>query len=200
MRTRIIPQRDPNLGIIPSKKEHQAHISNTLMDNTNTAPPEILFLTTFPPRECGIATYSQDLIKALHNKFKNSFKIKICALESEHAMHEYTHAVKYILNTDEPKAYETLAKKINENPAIQLVLIQHEFGLFRNNESDLSSFVKKVSKPVVIVFHTVLPSPNEELKNNVEDLASLASSIIVMTNAAAHILKKNTVSPLIKSL
>lgn len=32
--------------------------------------PEILFITSCPPRECGIATYSQDLIKALNNKFR----------------------------------------------------------------------------------------------------------------------------------
>lgn len=190
MKTRIIRQRNKISGVPSSKKEYKAQISNTLMDSTNTAPAEILFLTTYPPRECGIATYSQDLIKALLNKFKNSFKIKICALESEHILHEYTHAVKYILNTDQSDAYDTLARKINENTAIQLVLIQHEFGLFRNNESDLSSFMKKVSKPVVMVFHTVLPGPNKDLKNNVEDLVSLASSIIVMTNAAANILKK----------
>ena len=35
--------------------------------------PGILFITSYPPRECGIATYSQDLIKALENKFKGSY-------------------------------------------------------------------------------------------------------------------------------
>ncbi len=30
---------------------------------------EILVITSYPPRECGIATYSQDLIRALNNKF-----------------------------------------------------------------------------------------------------------------------------------
>jgi hypothetical protein len=35
-------------------------------------PAEILFITSYPPRECGIATYSHDLIKALDNKFSNS--------------------------------------------------------------------------------------------------------------------------------
>ena len=39
--------------------------------------PEILFISSFPPRECGIATYSEDLIKALENKFNHSFKIEI---------------------------------------------------------------------------------------------------------------------------
>ena len=36
--------------------------------------PEILFITSFPPRECGIATYSQDLIAALNNQIENSFQ------------------------------------------------------------------------------------------------------------------------------
>jgi hypothetical protein len=41
---------------------------------------EILFITSYPPRECGIATYSQDLVKALNNKFSSSFTFSICAL------------------------------------------------------------------------------------------------------------------------
>ena len=45
------------------------------------ALPEILFITTFPSRECGIATYSQDLVFALKNQFSKSFSISICALK-----------------------------------------------------------------------------------------------------------------------
>ena len=44
--------------------------------------PEILFITSFPPRECGIATYSLDLIDALNNQFENAFTCSVCALES----------------------------------------------------------------------------------------------------------------------
>lgn len=51
--------------------------------------PEILFITSFPPRECGIATYSQDLVDALNNQFENSFTCTICALESETEQHIY---------------------------------------------------------------------------------------------------------------
>ena len=57
--------------------------------------PGILFITSFPPRECGIATYSQDLIRALENKFKGSFKISICPLESENEVHQYDLEIKY---------------------------------------------------------------------------------------------------------
>jgi hypothetical protein len=77
------------------------------------SPTEILFITSYPPRECGIATYSHDLVKALNNKFNQSFTISICALESENEKHAYAAAslpagpeIKYIFN---PKAGEFIA-------------------------------------------------------------------------------------------
>src|ERR1035437_4579577 len=60
---------------------------------------EILFITSYPPRECGIATYSQDLVKALSNKFSNSFSLKVCALESGDISYQYPEEVKYVLKT-----------------------------------------------------------------------------------------------------
>lgn len=50
---------------------------SNIISGTKNKLPEILFITSYPPRECGITTYYQDLIKALDNKFKHSFKIKI---------------------------------------------------------------------------------------------------------------------------
>src|ERR1035437_8432862 len=56
---------------------------------------EILVITSYPPRECGIATYSQDLIKALNKKFSKSVSIKVCALETASQHYEYPEEVKY---------------------------------------------------------------------------------------------------------
>src|SRR5659263_87487 len=67
---------------------------------------EILFITSYPPRECGIATYSQDLIKALNNKFSNSLSIKVCALESGDVNFQYSDEVKYVLKTSLVDKYE----------------------------------------------------------------------------------------------
>ena len=149
---------------------------------------EILFITSFPPRECGIATYSQDLIKALNNKFDLSFKIQICALESESEIHNYSEEIKYVLNTDIPDAFTELAKKINNDTDIRIVLIQHEFGFFGKNEEEFHQFLVAVNKPVVIVFHTVLPHPDELLKSKVQQLSEVSECIIVMTNSSSKIL------------
>lgn len=171
-------------------ERHKEIISETrisISDKVNKLP-EILFITSYPPRECGIATYSQDLVKALNNKFNHSFIFRICPLESETENHLYTEEIKYILNTDQPEAFTRLAKKINANPDIRTVLIQHEFGFFKKNENDFTQLLEALTKPVIIVFHTVLPHPDALLKVKVLQMSCLAQSVVVMTNSSANIL------------
>jgi glycosyltransferase involved in cell wall biosynthesis len=151
---------------------------------------EILVVTSYPPRECGIATYSQDLIKAINNKFSNSLSIKVCALESGETNYSYPGEVKYILKTSLAGEYEKLAQTINKNSRIKLVLIQHEFGFYQKQENAFLQFLFELSKPVVIVFHTVLPHPDDVLKLKIKHIAAVCQSIIVMTNSSAEILSR----------
>jgi glycosyltransferase involved in cell wall biosynthesis len=150
--------------------------------------PEVLFLTSYPPRECGIATYSQDLIGALNNKFFDSFKLSICALESENEKHEYNEEIKYKLNTDVIGAFANLAKEINEDVDISMVMIQHEFGFYSKREFEFQQFLVALDKPIILGFHTVLPKPNVSLRFNVNKIAAESSSIVVMTKSSMKIL------------
>lgn len=152
--------------------------------------PEVLFVTSFPPRECGIATYTQDLIRALNTQFENSLRCSVCALESNTEQHLYCQRPKYILNTDIQKSFEKTANKINTDKNIKLVIFQHEFGLFSSNEIDFRNFFKEIVKPIIFVFHTVLPCPGDVLKLKVQEMAASASTIVVMTNNARKILLK----------
>ena len=150
--------------------------------------PQILFITSYPPRECGIATYSQDLIKALNNKFEHTFNLKICPIESENEEHFYIDEIKYILNIDSPKSFVRLAESINEDTEIKLVMIQHEFGLFKEKQGDFVQFLNIILKPVSLVFHTVLPNPDIHLKSNVRQIFEVCESIVVMTYTSKAIL------------
>jgi len=177
------------LGLVkPEYLEISSSNNNQISQEPTCALAEILVITSYPPRECGIATYSQDLIKAINNKFSNSLSIKVCALESSETNYTYPGEVKYVLKTSIAAEYEILAGKINFNNRIKLVLIQHEFGLFKVQENAFLQFLFELSKPVVIVFHTVLPHPDEQLKSKIKNIAAICQSVIVMTNSSADIL------------
>lgn len=151
---------------------------------------EVLFVTSYPPRECGIATYSDDLIKALNHKFKDFFLLKVCALESDTEKHTYSDRVKYKLNASDAESYRTVAEQINRDKTIELVLIQHEFGFYANgHEKDFLSFLEMLRKPAIGVFHTVLPEPGEDMKNNVREIARHCGGLIVMTRRSACLLR-----------
>ncbi len=153
-----------------------------------SSKPEILVITSYPPRVCGIATYSQDLITALNKKFGESFSIKVCALENEYEKYDYPEEVKFILDTSVSSEYSTLVRQINQSKQIKIVLIQHEFGFYENHEEDLLQLLKKIKKPLILVFHTVIPHPGELLKSKVKSMIGAAASIIVMTKGASRIL------------
>lgn len=174
-------------NIMTSKLEHK-QIENIIKKNCTENKAGVLFVTSYPPRECGIATYSQDLILALNNKFSNSLSIKVCALESNGTTYPYFSGVKYILKTSLASSYENIASKINKDDQINIVIIQHEFGFFKLQERAFMQFLYEVTKPVVIVFHTVLPHPDEKLKLKVFGIAAACESIIVMTNTSSDIL------------
>jgi len=182
--------RDGLLGfdksLYPSKSSPEA--DQELPIDQRAELPEILFITSYPPRECGIATYSQDLIKAINNKFSKSLSIRVCALESGDIDYQYPEFVKYTLKTSLADRYVKLALKINKDKRIGIVLIQHEFGFFKKQEQSFVELLTMLKKPVVIVFHTVLPKPDIQLKLNIKNIAERSESIIVMTHNSAEIL------------
>jgi glycosyltransferase involved in cell wall biosynthesis len=178
----FVPENKKQIITIPTgsfhnlKQDHSKHLA------------EILVITSYPPRECGIATYSQDLIKAVNNKFSTSLSMKVCALEAGTTTYKYPAEVKYILKTSEAASYEKLAKEINSDDRIKTVLIQHEFGFYRKQEQAFLKFIFELTKPVAVVFHTVLPHPDEKLKAKVKSIATVAETIVVMTHTSADIL------------
>ncbi len=169
-------------GIIPELNEQEPTPGKT------TELAEILVITSYPPRECGIATYSQDLIKALDNKFSNSLSIKVCALESNGTTYPYPKKYNIFSRHHWPTEYKKLAFKINKDERIKIVLIQHEFGFYKEQEQVFLQFLYELSKPIVIVFHTVLPHPDEQLRSKIRSIAAVCESIIVMTHNSAGIL------------
>jgi len=154
--------------------------------------PIVLFVSSYPPRQCGIATYSMDLLNTLKSKFTNSFQFEVCALEQGESKFVYPDEVKYVLDTSYANGYLLLANAINRNPLIASVLVQHEFGFFPNKfKTHFINFVKALEAPAIIVFHTVLSKPNMEVYHEVREIVAASKGIIVMTQYAAIVLEQD---------
>ncbi len=158
------------------------------VENVQPLLPTIVMITSYPPRECGIATYANDLYNALQKKFNQSFDLEICALEQDAGIHHYPKEVKYILNTNQEAYYTELANKLNNNETVQLILLQHEFGFYHNNETAFIQFLLALKKPYIIALHTVLGNPSLVKKHYMQQMLKTAEKAIVMTNHAASIL------------
>ncbi|HPA25407.1 MAG TPA: glycosyltransferase [bacterium] len=181
-------------------------ISKNFYQDTNNSeskkkpvPVSVLYMSSYPPRECGIATFTRDLVKAIDKKFSPCLESKILAInENGSSIYNYGSKVKYQINQTDVEDYINVAKKINKDDSIKLINIQHEFGLFGGEWGDyLLAFLEMVKKPVIVTFHSLIPNPEPKLKKVVQAIASRCEKIIVMAETAVTIyendyaLKKN---------
>lgn len=153
---------------------------------------KMLLVSSYPPRECGLATFSNDIVNAVNNVFGYTLPIEICALQNEKDVYHYGEEVTHILNTSLLKNYREVAEEINERDDIGLVCVQHEFGLFGGDYgSYLLAFLLALNKPIATVFHTVLPNPDKKRKKIVNKIAELSDKIIVLTQKSKELLIKD---------
>nr|WP_314895570.1 glycosyltransferase [uncultured Flavobacterium sp.] len=150
---------------------------------------KMLIVSSYPPRECGLATFSNDIANAVRIVFGDTLPVEVCALQNSEQQFEYNDEVTYILPVDSLEHYRMIAEKINERNDIALVCIQHEFGLFRGEYGDyILSFILALNKPIITVFHTVLPNPDGKRKKIVHAIADLSDRIVVLTKNSQAIL------------
>lgn len=151
---------------------------------------EILLITSFPNRQCGIATFSQDLRNSLIEKFGKVLKVNVCAIENRNTECDYPIPVSYVLEADNIASYKKLAAALNSSDTIRVVLIQHEFGLFGGEYGEyLLHLLKEINLPIYTTFHTVLPNPTSKRLAIVQKIAEYSMAVIVMSRDSERILE-----------
>lgn len=150
---------------------------------------KMLLVSSYPPRECGLATFSNDIVNAVNKVFGKTLPIEVCALQKGDNSFMYGNEVSYTINTSILDDYQLVAEHINERNDIGLVCIQHEFGLFGGIYGDhIIAFLLALNKPIVVIFHTVLPEPDEQRKKVVQAIINLSNKIVVLTHQSKNIL------------
>ena len=153
----------------------------------------ILFMGSFPPRECGIATFTKDLTDAISKNLSPQLDYGIVAMNVNGTnMYNYPKRVLFEINDRDVNDYLRVAHAINSMPEVKLVNIQHEFGIFGEDYGkNLIHFLEALKKPTVITLHSILPDPELAMKRVVRKLADNSDAFIVMAKRAIEILRKN---------
>jgi glycosyltransferase involved in cell wall biosynthesis len=147
---------------------------------------------TYPPRECGIATFTKDITNAIDTRYSPALKTKILAMNKNGVnIYNYPEDVIAQINDEDIQEYIDVAKKINRINKIKLVCIQHEFGIFGGEYgSYLIAFLEIINKPAIITFHSVLPHPDDNLKRVVRTLSMKSECLVVMAEKGKDILRR----------
>ena len=149
----------------------------------------IAYVSTFPPRECGIATFTADLLKYTEELFSGKVEVKVVAMNRPGKSEEYPSPVIAEITEDNKEEYALAAERLNKMSELGAVVIQHEFGIFGPNYGEnLLIFLEKIQKPVMVTFHTVLPEPAAEMKQVVERIIAKANVLVVMTKLSKKLL------------
>ncbi len=149
-------------------------------------------VSTHEPRECGIATFTSDLAAALVNA-DPTIRVSWAAIEDNGPDLAPLPEVRWRIRQKDRNSYERAAVDLNASD-IDLVAIQHEFGLYgawgEQFDDHLTPFLERLRKPLITTFHTVLPAPSPTVLAAVRRLGRRSDAVVVMTERAADILEQ----------
>ena len=154
---------------------------------------KIAYISTYPPRECGLATFNQNLIKAINSNFLNKTPAQtsfVVALNNSENSHEYDYAdeVSFVIRQNHQSDYTEAAKFINASNADACIL-QHEFGIYGGeNGIYVLPFLNKLEKPLISILHTILKSPTFLQKVIIREIAKRSAKVVVMSKHAIRFL------------
>jgi len=146
----------------------------------------IAFLSTYPPRECGLATFTQDLAREL-DKVKLLNRPVVIAMSND----RYNYGSRVIMEIQQfdRESYINTAKAVN-NTDIELVVIEHEYGIFGGEAGEyITDFINNLKIPFITTLHTVLPSPSEKQKEVLKFIGAKCSKIVTMAKNTLPVLE-----------
>jgi glycosyltransferase involved in cell wall biosynthesis len=158
--------------------------------NCTKGEPDMNFLNigTYSPQQCGIATFSRNL---RDNLARLKEKMSIAAVSDPNFTYIYPDEVSYVIRQTKIEDYASTANAVNKNTGIDLVIIQHEYGIYGGADGDyLLEFTARLKKPYLLVTHTILPHPDANQKAVVSALCRQAAAVVCMTKTSSSMLSR----------
>lgn len=157
-------------------------------------PIKVIYISSYIPRKCGIATYTKDLTNDI-NQLNPLALAEIMAINRPTDNFSYPWEVKFKICQDDLQTYLQAANYINQSEA-DIVHLQHEFGLFGGKGGDyVIALGETIKKPLVVTFHTIVDDPVSEFGIVQKRLIEYPRAIITMMQQGAQKLRESYTVP-----
>ncbi len=152
---------------------------------------KLAFIGTYPPRECGIGTFTNNLFNSMSDNIKskgNEYECFVVAINDNDLTYEYPEEVKLTIRQEYQEDYLEAVKFINLSGA-DLCILEHEFGIFGGqNGVYILPLLHRLGIPFIVTLHTILEAPSYNEKAVLQEICKMAHKIVVMSHKAIEFL------------
>jgi len=146
------------------------------------------FIASYPPRECGIGTFTNNLFKSILNTDIKNNEGYIVAISDHDVFYKYPEEVKLVIRQDHQIDYLEAVEYINLSGS-DICVLEHEFGIFGGRDGDyILPLLHKLQIPLVVTLHTILKTPSYNQKTTLCKICQIADKVVVMSLKAIDFL------------
>jgi glycosyltransferase involved in cell wall biosynthesis len=141
-------------------------------------PATIGMVSTYPPTQCGLATFSAALIKHLQ---LTTGSLGVVQVVDEAGPRPGPDVVAQLVNGS-PDSAGAAVRRLN---GFDVVVVQHEYGIYGGPDGeDVLEIVDALTVPAIVVMHTVLQDPTERQRHILLRLLATAEVVVTLTQTA----------------
>ncbi len=149
---------------------------------------QIVLVGTYPPRQCGIATFTHDLRQALGQEMPEGRFWAVAMNDGADGL-AYPPEVRFEINPRVLAEYRLAADYLNMM-RVDVVCLQHEYGIFGGEHGHyLLDLLNALRMPLVTTLHTVLERPDPGQLTVLKRIARISDRLVVMSRKSAQILE-----------
>lgn len=143
------------------------------------------FLSTYPPSQCGLATFNAALASHLTGGAPGNGVVRLLSADAAGgglAVDRTAPRVAHTWPTDVPGGWTAAANVLNR---FGVAIVQHEYGIYPGDDGDeVLPLLRAVKVPTIVVLHTVLSAPSAHQRSVLERIVAAADAVVTMTDTA----------------
>ena len=150
---------------------------------------KVAFLGDYLPRKCGIATFTNNLRRAVAAEYPAA-QCLVVPVNDVAGGYDYPAEVRFEIAEQDLPSYLRAADFLNITD-VDVVCVEHEYGIFGGPAgSHVLALLRELNMPIVTTLHTILREPDAAQRRVMRELVRLSTRLVVMSERGREFLRE----------